>query len=307
MSDDLANGAIPAAPDAGAGAAGLMPPATPAPGRSPWGPRTGTPDTPGSTAPETDTSRDAEASQAPPRHAYDLTPFAHFVESDGTGAAELQGFADVMHVAGASQDEVTGVLRWWDRATAGQPATWPQFVDAIGGNPETIADVLGWYAGHAVEDASRATPEEIRVARAYVSRLPAEMREALEVVVGTDGRGLGDDLRVVKLFAQLAREDASAGQSAAPSTKSPAEEREAIEHTLRTNRARYNHDPELQTRYRELLANPPAEKPLPANAAAIAEEIAQIENLMRTNRREYNRNEALQARYRALLDMRGGR
>ncbi|MCZ7565167.1 MAG: hypothetical protein M5U08_16465 [Burkholderiales bacterium] len=189
-------------------------------------------------------------------HEYDLSAFAHLA-SDGESGDNLQYFATRMHEAAATQDEVQGVLRWYQDAARGREVTWGGLSAALGREPEKIASALSSYV-RMVPDADFPSAVEVAEAKQYVARLAEhhpEVVEALEVML-PDGP-VGDDPKAIRLFARWARASQGATPHAGERGRMSIEGELAELRKLMCERgSRYWKGPDaerLQARYRQLL------------------------------------------------------
>ncbi len=178
----------------------------------------------------------------PARHAYDLRG----LEVSPENLPYLQAFANHMARAGASQSEFSKSIEWaqtltrnvakYEQTQSSQQVTAMRQIEAVDVEHRDTAGMrlrAEWQTDY---DTNIATINR------YLETLPKDEREYL-VRSRIDGRAFGNDPERLKEFLAEAK----------TSQKDEGLSRQEIEKILRTNRSRYDRDPAMQSRYRQLL------------------------------------------------------
>lgn len=186
-----------------------------------------------------------------PAHRYDLSGLA-FLPADHPF---VHVFCNAMAQRGLPQASVYTMLRWYHDLTKKVIARQQQqntggFSDA---GPDDISDkeIARQQSACLAELSSRwghELPGKLAVVRAHMKRLPGHLRDHLEFSLLPGNLLSGNHPDTIEMVYREA-----CGLESAPSAKGLAQQIDEIEHVLRTDRKRYNRDPMMQARYRELL------------------------------------------------------
>lgn len=210
---------------------------------------------------------------------------------DGDTRPAFDAFASAAQEAGLDQNQFTGVANWYKEFQAEQ-------LNELQSHDQE-------HAGAAIKTLQARWGHEydanIAAIKGTLSKLP--FGDAIMNTRLADGRALFNDPQAVEWFADVAKRLSTPGEKAPMSAE---DERAAIEKFMREHRGRYDKDPAMQARYRDVLRQgEPQEAERTGLTDAETRELAGLERFLREHRAAYNKDQAKQARMRELYGKRG--